>query len=62
MIDLFQKGAQVEGAKPSSHSAECEISFRHFFFAKRNQSLIDCNGAKRNFFSFVPLVSKKKAG
>ncbi len=48
--------------KPSSRSAEREILFRHFFFAKRNQSLIDCNGAKRNFFSFVPLVSKKKAG
>ncbi len=32
LVELFQKLARVEGAKPSSRSAEREIFFLRFFF------------------------------
>ncbi len=47
LIDLFQKVAPVEGAKPSSPSADGEIPLSAFLFA--------------NFF-FAPLVAKEKVG
>jgi len=48
LVKLFQKLAQVEGAKPSSPSAEGEILLRRFSFCQA--------------FSFAPIWSKEKAG
>jgi hypothetical protein len=54
----FSKGGAVEGAQPSSRSAEREILLRRFFLRTQTREAI-C-GELASLFSFAPAVSKKK--
>ncbi len=47
LIDLFQKVAQVEGAKPSSRLARREVPHRRFSFAKLFYLRLRCQREKR---------------
>ena len=53
MIKLFQKFAQVEGAKPSSRSAEREISYTAFSFDNFSLAPPSCKRKVGNEFCFL---------
>jgi hypothetical protein len=55
----FSKGGAVEGAQPSSRSAEREILLRRFFLRTQTREAI-C-GELASLFSFAPLSCKEKA-